>query len=272
MVAYIESYNILRWKGSTRNTESSSMKLHEGMFLPGLKAHCQVLFPSATHQTYFSILCHASIKQEGRSQAVLGRNFPNSANLSTARLGYQNLLLPYVLPHDSSTHPFTKGNHTNRAKTPLSIPEPLCTDSTYLFLQRQHSSHSTYPCLHTSQPSDSSSCFVPTHRCSNIGLLLDMHIGPKPEGQGGKLSSSLSCLHSPGKAPSSGDRIYISPAFGLSDDEDNNLKRWAGIMYYLTGQECTLVVFSPQHCLQAGLMGLKMSESTTKAIHPIYCL
>lgn len=54
---------------------------------------------------------------------------------------------------------------------------------------------------------------------------LDVRTGSKPARQGGRPSSSLSCLHSPGKAPSPGDRIYIFPAFGPSDDEDNNFER-----------------------------------------------
>lgn len=54
---------------------------------------------------------------------------------------------------------------------------------------------------------------------------LDLRTGSKPARQGGWPSSSLSRLRSPGKAPSPGDRIYIFPAFGPSDDEDNNFER-----------------------------------------------
>lgn len=54
---------------------------------------------------------------------------------------------------------------------------------------------------------------------------LELHIESKPARQGGRTSSSLSRVHSPGKAPSPGDRIYIFPAFGLGDDEDNNFER-----------------------------------------------
>lgn len=54
---------------------------------------------------------------------------------------------------------------------------------------------------------------------------LDLRIGSKPAWQGGRPSSSLSRLRSPGKAPSPGNRIYIFPAFGLSDDEDNDFER-----------------------------------------------
>lgn len=54
---------------------------------------------------------------------------------------------------------------------------------------------------------------------------LDLRIGSKPAKQEGTPSSSLSRLRSPGKSPSPGDRIYTFPAFGLSDDEDNNFER-----------------------------------------------
>lgn len=54
---------------------------------------------------------------------------------------------------------------------------------------------------------------------------LALHIGPKPAGRGARPSSFPSRVRSPGKSPSSGDRIYIFPAFGPSDYEDNNFER-----------------------------------------------